>query len=350
MDIFDIIRNAREERCSDLHITCGTPVAKRRWGELIICEDINPSLSEAEEMIFSFLDDKDIEKVKDGEDIDVATVDGDGNRIRLNVYHQRNNLAASIRLLDSNIPTFESLGMDVKVLADLAGRRDGLVLVTGPTGSGKSTTLASMVNYINMNFAKHVITIEDPIEYVYKYGKAMIHQRQLGKDVKDFATALRSSLREDPDVLLVGEMRDYETINAAIVAAETGHLVLSTLHTKSAAATVERIISACPIDVQPSITIQLANVLNGVITQELVPIIKGDGRVAATEIMINTPAVSNMIREGKANMLQSTIQSNKRVGMHTLNSSLIDLYRSGKISRDAAFEHSSNRDELAKII
>ena len=233
MELKELIKYARDNKCSDLHITAGEAVAVRKYGELELL-DITPSIEETEEMIFSILGDEDIQNVQAGKDIDVASTDESGGRLRINIYHQRRNLAASIRLLDSVIPSFEELGHSGKLFSKLVEKRSGLILVTGPTGSGKSTTLAAMIDYINNNMSRHIITVEDPIEYVYGFKKSMIHQRQVGRDVPDFATALRSALREDPDVILVGEMRDYETINAAITAAETGHLVLSTLHTRSA--------------------------------------------------------------------------------------------------------------------
>ena len=259
MELKELIKYARDNRCSDLHITAGEAVAVRKYGELELL-DITPSIEETEDMIFSILGDEDIQNVQAGKDIDVASTDESGGRLRINIYHQRRNLAASIRLLDSVIPSFEELGHSGKLFSKLVEKRSGLILVTGPTGSGKSTTLAAMIDYINNNMSRHIITVEDPIEYVYGFKKSMIHQRQVGRDVPDFATALRSALREDPDVILVGEMRDYETINAAITAAETGHLVLSTLHTRSATQTVERIISACPIEAQSALIIQIASV------------------------------------------------------------------------------------------
>ncbi|SEP98794.1 twitching motility protein PilT [Lachnospiraceae bacterium RM5] len=346
MDVFSLIKQARENGCSDLHITAGTAVAVRKYGELFMLDQV-PTLEESEEMILSLLKEDEAKFVLAGNDLDVAVPDEKGNRIRGNVYHQRNNLAASIRLIDSNIPTLSELNMP-PVIQKLAELRGGLVLVTGPTGSGKSTTLASMLDHINKTQPKHIITIEDPIEYVYKYDKAMIHQRQIRKDVSDFASALRSSLREDPDIIMVGEMRDYETINAAITAAETGHLVLSTLHTQSAAQTIERIISSCPIEAEGILLSQLSSVLAGVITQTLVPLDRQEGRIAATEIMLNNTAVANLIKEKKYNQINSTIQANLSSGMHTLNYSLMELVKHMKITREEAIAHSNNVPELEK--
>lgn len=348
MVLKDVVDWALNETCSDIHITVGTKMAVRRFGTLEI-KPWDVTAAECEEMIYSILDPKQVEYVKAGNDLDVGYMYEDGIRIRANIYHQRNNLAASIRLLQRSIPTFEELGLPyaVKSLAELPR---GLVLVTGPTGCGKSTTLASIVDYINKNFQRHIMTIEDPIEYVYPHNKAMIHQRELGKDVNNFATALRSALREDPDIILVGEMRDYETISAAISAAETGHLVLSTLHTTSAAQTVERIIDACPLEGQNQLRSQISTVLKGVITQQLVPLMNGTGRAIATEVMIMNPAICNLIRENKAVQINSQIQSGKKDGMHTLNDSLADLVHKHKISREDALNVSNNPTNLESMI
>ena len=349
MDLNQFIKDARADRCSDIHITAGTEVAVRRFGQLRIL-NVRPSLEEATQIILSLLDDYCRDLVLSGKDVDVATTDAEGGRIRVNVYHQRNNLAASIRLLDAKIPTFEQLGINPRVLQKLSELHGGLVLITGPTGSGKSTTLAAMINHINRNCAKHVITVEDPIEYVYYHERAMIHQRQVGIDVPDFATALRSSLREDPDIIMVGEMRDYETISAAVTAAETGHLVLSTLHTKSAAQTIDRIINACPIEAQASMRIQLATVLSGVITQQLLPLTNGSGMVAATEIMLRNNAITSLIRENKTNQIQTVLQSSIQAGMHTLNHSLVQLVRTGMVTLDDAMNVSNEPSNLESML
>ena len=236
-----------------------------------------------------------------------------------------------------------------KIVQDLSDLPKGLVLVTGPTGSGKSTTLASMLQHINKTARRHIITIEDPIEHIYRHDKAMIPQREVGTDVSDFAPALRSALREDPDVIMVGEMRDYETISAAIAAAETGHLVLATLHTTSAAQTVERIIDGCPVDAQNQTRIQLANVLRGVITQILIKREKGNGRACATEIMLNSTAVANSIRDDKLHQIPNTMQASIQMGMHTLNYDLARLVREGQISKEAARRNTTNVAELENM-
>lgn len=348
MTLNQLLTYAVRTDCSDVHITAGTNLAIRRYGVLSILADC-PTAEESTSMIYELLDMKQIERVNSGEDLDIGVMLPDGTRIRANIYHQRNNLAASIRILQQIIPSFEELGLP-SVVKDLAEMPRGLVLVTGPTGSGKSTTLASMVDYINKNHARHVMTIEDPIEYVYPHNQAMIHQREVGKDVKSFASALRSALREDPDVILVGEMRDYETISAAVAAAETGHLVLSTLHTTSAAQTVERIIDACPLEGQNQMRSQFANVIRGVITQQLIPTADGEGRVIATEVMIANFAISNLIRENKTIQIPSLLQSGRREGMHTLNDDLVRLVHDDKITRDAALKVSDDPGSLEKMI
>lgn len=348
MVLKEIIDRALAEECSDIHLTVGTNMAVRKFGTLeILPEGVSPA--ECEQMIYSVLDPKQVEYVKAGNDLDVGYMYEDGIRIRANIYHQRNNLAASIRILQRNIPTFDELGLP-PVVKNLAELPRGLVLVTGPTGCGKSTTLASVVDYINKNFPKHIMTIEDPIEYIYPHNRAMIHQRELGKDVDSFATALRSALREDPDIILVGEMRDYETISAAIAAAETGHLVLATLHTTSAAQTVERIIDACPLEGQNQMRSQIVNVLKGVITQQLVPLADGTGRVIATEVMVANAAICNLIRENKTIQIPSQIQAGKKEGMHTLNESLVDLVHRYKITREDALSVSNSPSSIENMI
>lgn len=348
MTLDQVISYAIQTECSDVHITVGTNLAIRRYGVLTILGDCPPA-AESKAMIYELLDEKQRAAVEAGEDLDVGAMRPDGTRIRVNVYHQRNNLAACIRILKQTIPSFEELGLP-PVIKDLADLPRGLVLITGPTGSGKSTTLAAIVDYINKTRSRHVITIEDPIEYVYPHDQAMIHQREVGKDAKDFATALRSALREDPDVILVGEMRDYETISAAVAAAETGHLVLSTLHTTSAAQTVERILDACPLEGQAQMRSQLANVIRGVVTQQLIPTLGGKGRTIATEIMVANLAISNLIRDNKAIQIPSLLQSGRREGMHSLNDDLIRLVQTDKISREEALKVTDDPSALEKLI
>ena len=281
-------------------------------------------------------------------DADFALVAPDGTRSRVNVFYQQGRAAATLRLLNDSIPTLEELAMP-PVLTKLADEPRGLILVTGPTGSGKST-LAAMIDHINKTRSDHIITIEDPIEYVYQGRCSLIHQREVGADVRSFASALRSALREDPDVILVGEMRDYETISAAVTAAETGHLVMSTLHTIGAAQTIDRIIDVCPAGAQNQIRGQLAAVLRGVITQQLLPLAVGKGRCAATEILVGTDAVANLIREGKCYQIPSILQSGAALGMHSLNADLARLVSTGRITREAAERCATNKSDLKNYL
>ena len=347
MTFEDLVNYAKKEGASDIHITMGTHHAIRKFGELIILDPL-PEGNEARDMIVDSLTIEQREKLLRGDDLDFALIMPDGTRLRANVYHQRNNIAGSYRLLRDKIPTFEELGIP-EVVRKLVNEPRGLVLFTGPTGSGKTTTLAAMIDYINSNSAKHVITVEDPIEYVFYHKKSMIHQREIGKDVENFATALHSSLREDPDIILVGEMRDYETISAAMTAAETGHLVLSTVHTSSAAQTVERILDAYPPHAQNQARTQLANNLKATITQVLMPDIDGNGMIMGTEILINNEAISTMIRENKTHQIPSSIASGAAVGMHTLNMDLKRLMREQKIDEQTARLYSTNLREFDSL-
>ena len=346
MDFNSLIEYAKNEGCSDVHITVGTSIAVRKFGKLKMLEQV-PTAEESEAMILEPLTPEERKKVLDGEDLDFALITEKG-RLRANIYHQRNNLAATYRILKENIPTFEELDMP-EAIRKLIMEPRGLVLITGPTGSGKTTTLASMIDYVNRRQAKHVMTIEDPIEYVYYHAKSMIHQREIGKDVSDFATALRSALREDPDIILVGEMRDFETISAAITAAETGHLVLATLHTTSAPQTIERIIDAYPPHGQNQVRSQLASVLRGVVTQQLVPREDEEGMVMATEILINNDAIANQIRENKIPQIVSSIQAGAMQGMHTLNADLKRLVKEKKISTASALKYCSSVKEFENV-
>ena len=349
MTLDQLLDYAITNKCSDIHITVGTHLALRRHGTLQII-DPEPSMEEAKALIMELMNPEQQEQAEAGEDLDFARFCRNGqNRIRVNIYHQRNNLAACIRILNETIPDFHELQLP-SVIEGFCQLPRGMVLITGPTGSGKTTTLASMIDYINKNRPCHIMTIEDPIEYIYNHKLAMIHQRELGKDVPNFAKALRSSLREDPDIILVGEMRDYETISAAITAAETGHLVFSTLHTTSAAQTVDRIIDGCPMEGRDQLRIQLSNILHGVVSQQLCPLADGNGRIVATETMVMNPAISNLIRENKTNQIPSTIQANASAGMHTLNSDLKRLVSTGMIDRVTALNFSNDRDSMMRAL
>lgn len=343
-----LIMAARARKCSDIHISEGLRTIFRIHGQMTD-SGLEATDEEIKEMILSMMDEKQKEQFADGDDVDFAIETPDGCRQRVNVFRQQKKIAATIRLLNNHIPKLEELNMP-PVLKSLADQPRGLILVTGPTGSGKSTTLAAMIDYINQQRAEHIITIEDPIEYVYTSGMSLIHQREIGVDSKSFAASLRSALRQDPDIILVGEMRDYETISAAVTAAETGHLVLSTLHTTGAPQTLDRIIDSCPPHAQNQMRSQLSTVLKGVITQALVPLAQGGGRVAATEILVGTDAVGSLIRENKTFQLTTSMQSGSNYGMHTLNSDLARLYRQGTITKPDAMRVSTDKAELRQLI
>lgn len=345
MDIEELILEAREKLASDIHLTVGAATVIRINGELYKFKErddvgvnrlIHSILTAEQEKKFS----------TDGVDLDFSFELSDGSVQRVNVFHQNGRAAAAIRLLNTKVPTLAELEMP-PILSELAAKRKGLVLVTGATGSGKTTTLASMIDEINKKRACHIVTIEDPIEYRYKPGRAIIHQRELGRDVPDFRTALKSVLREDPDVILIGEMRDFETISLALTAAETGHLVLATLHTANAAQTIDRIIDECPVEVRDQVRLQLANLLQGVIAQTLVPRTEEyGGRTAAMEILIGTDAVKSLIRTNKIVQINSVMQTSGRQGMCTFSESLNRLNKAGIISYEVMEMYSADNVEL----
>ena len=344
MQIHELTALARNSKASDIHISEGLPLMFRIDGHLAEAP-VQLSAAETRSLILSLMDEAHREAITSERiDADFALVAPDGTRSRVNVFYQQGRAAATLRLLNDSIPTLEELAMP-PVLTKLADEPRGLILV-----SGKSTTLAAMIDHINKTRSDHIITIEDPIEYVYQGRCSLIHQREVGADVRSFASALRSALREDPDVILVGEMRDYETISAAVTAAETGHLVMSTLHTIGAAQTIDRIIDVCPAGAQNQIRGQLAAVLRGVITQQLLPLAVGKGRCAATEILVGTDAVANLIREGKCYQIPSILQSGAALGMHSLNADLARLVSTGRITREAAERCATNKSDLKNYL
>ncbi|MGB5822441.1 MAG: type IV pilus twitching motility protein PilT [Proteocatella sp.] len=346
--INDIIDYARNSKCSDVHLTVKLPPVFRKNGEIVV-SDMNFTKSEIEEIILSMLDEEQLKKVNDKQDIDFCYTLPNGMRQRVNVYHQYRELCSAIRILNDEIPTFESLGLP-PIIQKLSNEPRGLILVTGPTGSGKSTTLAAMIDYINRTRKCHILTAEDPIEYLHTHKNSIVHQREVGVDVDSFAGALRSALREDPDVILVGEMRDLETISAAVTAAETGHLVLSTLHTTGAASTIDRIIDVFPSHSQGQIRTQLSSVLKGVITQQLLPLADGSGRTAAFEIMVGTDAVLNLIRENKCHQINSSLQTGARDGMCSLNANLAQLVKQNIVTMDEALKKASDKNEFFQML
>lgn len=350
IEINRILNEARVIGCSDLHFTYGIPPIVRLNGAL---RKMSKYAEMDEETIMDIANqmtnEMQMNSIRMHKDTDFSFQSSAGYRHRVNVYFQRGKTAIAIRLLRNDIPTLDDLQLP-PVLADFAMRPRGLVLVTGPTGSGKSTTLAGMIDFINVNRSAHVITIEDPIEYVHQHKLCMINQREVGDDVPDFASALRAALREDPDVILVGEMRDFETITAAVTAAETGHLVLSTLHTTSAADTINRIIDVYPEHQQGQIRTQLANNLVGVISQTLLPKRDGSGRIAAMEILSVTDACSAMIRDDKVHLLLSAIQSGKQHGMMCLDQELARLTKRGIVAESDAIDKCQSKQEFYRYL
>ncbi len=342
----DLLRMAAEMKASDLHLTVGVPPKVRVFGEL---RDIDaPKLMppDIHTLAYSILPQAQIPKFEEKGELDFSySIPGIG-RYRANVYHQRGSLAVVIRLVGETIPAPDKLGIPNSVL-ELIHKRRGLVLVTGPTGSGKSTTLASLVDQINQQYAYNIITLEDPVEYLHLHKRSIVNQREVGTDTQTFSNALTSALREDPDVILVGEMRDLDTIATAITAAETGHLVFSTLHTIGAASTIDRIIDVFPPYQQGQIRSQLSLVLEGVVSQQLIPTIGGKGRRAAFEVMLGTPAIRNLIREGKTHQIASILQTSKKQGMQTMDDAIFELYMNGHIDRAQAIGYSQDAQALS---
>lgn len=340
---------AKEKKASDVHITVGLPPKVRVNGELLNLDYPRLSPEDCEKLIEEIMDDRLMEAFKEEGEVDFSFSIPRVGRFRVNVYKQRGSVACSMRIVGTEIPKPEKLGIPQTVV-DLYDKKRGLVLVTGPTGSGKSTTLASIVDKINDERNAHVITLEDPIEYLHSHRKAMINQREIGIDTQNYAKALRAALREDPDVILVGEMRDLETISTALTAAETGHLVFSTLHTIGASATIDRIIDVFPPYQQQQIRIQLAVVLEAIISQQLVPTIDKLKRVAAFEVMHANLPIKNLIREGKTHQIDGIMQTYKKDGMITMDDALYDLYIRGEISGESALSFSQDMAYLDKKI
>lgn len=344
----DLLSKTIEMQASDLHLTVGLPPTIRCNGKLIQLGDEKLLPNDMEVFSKEILCEKYDEYLRVGEFDTSYSVQGVG-RFRVNVFKQRNSDAIAIRVIALKIPTLDELNHPA-VLKDIVTKKRGLVLVTGPTGSGKSTTLAAMINEINKTRQAHIITLEDPIEYLHKHNMCIVNQREIGKDSKSYENALKAILREDPDVILVGEMRDLETISIAITAAETGHLVFSTLHTIGAAKTIDRIIDVFPPHQQQQVKVQLSSVLQAVISQQLLPNEFGNGRVAALEIMVTTPGIQNLIREGKTHQIESAVQTGNKYGMKTMDMAIAELYKKGVISMDTAMSYAVDRETLKRLM
>ncbi len=348
--VTDLLEVALARGASDLHLTSGVPPVIRVHGELVRLEEY-PVLGpkSLQRMIYAVLPQRLRERLEEDLELDTSlSLPGKG-RFRVNVYFQRNSLGAAFRAVPYEIKGLEELGLP-PVVADLARRPRGLVVVTGPTGSGKSTTLAAMVDIVNRERAAHIITVEDPIEFLHRHKRCIVNQREVGADTQGFAQALRHVLRQDPDVIMVGEMRDLETIATAITAAETGHLVFATLHTQDAPQTIDRIIDVFPPHQQQQVRVQLAGTLQGVVAQQLLITASGDGRVVAVEVLVATPAVRNLIREGKVHQIYSVVQAGSRHGMQTMDMALAHLVKAGRVSRALAFERCHDPEELGRLL
>jgi twitching motility protein PilT len=341
MNITELLKITRDRNASDLHLTVGIPPTLRVNGILTKLDYPDLSENDVYEMIYSVLSNEHRKKFEELKEIDFSLEIVNVARFRVNVFMHRRGIAGAFRLIPDKIKKLEELGLP-KHLVEFTKKPKGLVLITGPTGSGKSTTISSLIDIINENQKLHIITIEDPIEFIHHHKQCIIDQREVGLHTKSFAYALRSALREDPDVILVGEMRDLETISMAVTAAETGHLVFSTLHTNSAAETVERIIDVFPVHQQRQIRIQLAESLQGVVSQTLLPNIDQTKRVPAVEIMIATPAIRNIIREERIHMIPAAIQGAQQLGMQTMDQSLRQLYQNQIIDRETALSKAND--------
>ncbi|NSW89338.1 MAG: type IV pilus twitching motility protein PilT [Firmicutes bacterium] len=344
-DIHNLLDRAVALRASDLHIAVGIPPMCRVNGKLKPLGDVPVLREDAENFVKTILTEKQLSILTKKGEVDASIIFGNTTRFRINAFRQKNNFGMSVRLVNHVIPDFDSLGLP-PVIADLCKLTKGLILVTGPTGSGKSTTLAAMIDWINTNRDCHILTLEEPIEYIHNHKKSIINQREIGTDSLSFKNALRAALRQDPDVILIGEMRDLETISIALTAAETGHLVLSTLHTIGAAKTIDRIIDVFPPYQQYQIRTQLSLVLQGVISQQLISSTDGNSRVLAVEVMISTPAIRNMIRENKTPQIFNAIQTGAKFGMKTMDNSLLELYKEKKILFDDMLNYASDPDYI----
>lgn len=349
MNLKELVDISTLRNASDIHITVGLPPVLRINGELIILEEDKLMPEDTKKLIYEALNEKLINILEEKGEVDTSFSSPGIGRYRINAYKQRGSYGMALRIIPLEVPSIESLGLPA-VVKDLARLPRGLILVTGPTGSGKSTTLASMINLINQERKCHILTLEDPIEYLHKHNKSIINQREIGADSLSFGNGLRAALRQDPDVILVGEMRDLETISIALTAAETGHLVLSTLHTVGSAKTIDRVIDVFPPHQQQQVRVQLASVIQAIVSQQLLPKVDGSGRIAAFETMIATTGIRNLIREDKIHQIDSSIQTGAKFQMQTMDNSLFDLYKRGLISKEVTLMQAINQENIKKYI
>lgn len=345
--IDEILRLAVERKASDIHITCGLPPMIRQDGEIVPLpyEVLVPE--QAKRLIYEVLSDENLQKFEQTHELDFGYAVKDLARFRFNVYMQRGTTAGALRMIPNRIPSYDDLRLPT-VIREIAKRSSGLVLVTGPTGSGKSTTIASMIDDINETRQGHIMTIEDPIEYLHNHKKCMVNQREMHSDTYSFHNSLRAVLREDPDIILVGELRDLETIEAALTLAETGHLVFGTLHTRNAPSTIDRVVDVFPSDQQSQIRVLLANTIEGIISQQLLPKL-GGGRCASIEIMTGLPSIKNLIREGKTHQMYSIIETSSNVGMQTMDRALSDLFRQGYVSYEECMMRAVDKETFVRL-
>jgi twitching motility protein PilT len=350
LDFAEVLLEVVNRRASDLHLTAGAPPMLRVRGRLAAMDGY-PALTptDTREIIYSILSNAQRQKLENDWQLDFAYQIPGAARFRVNAYFQRSALSAAFRLIPFEVSPLETLGLP-PVVAEFANKPRGLVLVTGPTGSGKSTTLASLIDVINATREEHIITIEDPIEFLHQHKKCIVNQRELGSDAASFGLALKAALRQDPDVILVGEMRDLETIGTAITAAETGHLVFATLHTQDTPQTLDRIIDVFPPGQQGQIRAQLSVALQGIMTQMLLPTADGAGRCVAAEVLVPTPAVRNLIRESKSHQIYSVLQTGGAHGMQTMDAALAQLVRAGTITRQLAESRAHSVEEMRRLI
>ena len=349
-DFAELLMEVLHRRASDLHVTAGQHPVIRVRGRLVQLEDYPVMTTAAtREVIYSILTNDQRQRLETDWQLDFAYAIPGVARFRVNAYFQRQAISAAFRLIPQELPSIDDLGLPT-VLHDFAKRPRGMVLVTGPTGSGKSTSLAGIIDEINRTREEHILTIEDPIEFLHKHKKCIVNQREIGSDAQSFASALKGALRQDPDVILVGEMRDLETIHTALTAAETGHLVFATLHTQDTPQTIDRIIDVFPPEQQQQVRVQLSVALQGIVTQQLLPTLDGSGRIAACEVLVPTPAIRNLIREGKTHQIYSSLQTGANMGMQTMDTALAQLVRSGQISAKLAESRSTTPEELRRLL
>ena len=349
LDFSEVLLEVLRRGASDLHLTAGSPPMVRERGHLVALDGPPLTPVETREIVYSILTNDQRKKLETEWQIDLAYAIPGKARFRVNAFFQRASISAAFRLIPHDMPALDTLGLP-PVIREFTTKPRGFVLFTGPTGSGKSTSLAALIDVINSTRNEHILTIEDPIEFLHSHKQCIVNQRELGGDAKTFADGLKAALREDPDVILVGEMRDLETISTALTAAETGHLVFATLHTQDTAQTVDRIVDVFPPSQQQQVRVQLSVALQGIVTQQLLPTADGMSRVCASEVLVPTPAVRNLIREGKTHQIYSALQTGGSFGMQTMDSALADLVRRGAITRDLAEQRSSAPEELRRLM